>query len=134
MKSFIQKLILYKYRFPRFSRSMLYQQWKKTYAKVACMMYDNPSKNMIIIGVTGTDGKTTTCNIIHHIINENLGKAALISTALIKIGNETAPNMYKMTSLDPFVLQRTLQLAKNAGCQYAILEVTSHSLHQNKFE
>ncbi|MEI7478091.1 MAG: hypothetical protein WCJ81_06475 [bacterium] len=85
MKSFVQKLILYKYRFPWFSQSMIYQWWKKIYAKAACMMYDDPAKNMMVIGVTGTDGKTTTCNIIHHIINSNLGKTALISTALIKI-------------------------------------------------
>ena len=84
------------------------------YAKVARMAYDNPAKNMFIIGVTGTDGKTTTTNIVHHILQQNLGKTALISTAVIKIGDEVFPNTFKMTSLDPFKLWRIIQVAKNA--------------------
>ncbi len=134
MKSLIQKIILYKYWFPYFSQSMIYQRWKATYAKVASMAYDNPAKNMFVIGITGTDGKTTTTNIIHHIIQKNLWKAALISTAVIKIGDEVFPNTFKMTSLDPFKLWRIIQVAKNAGCQYLILEVASHAIHQHRFE
>lgn len=134
MKSFVQKLILYKYWFPYFSQSMIYQRRKAMYAKVARMAYDNPAKNMFIIGVTGTDGKTTTTNIVHHILQQNLGKTALISTAVIKIGDEVFPNTFKMTSLDPFKLWRIIQVAKNAGCQYIVLEVASHALHQHRFD
>ncbi len=104
------------------------------YAKVARMAYDNPAKNMFIIGITGTDGKTTTTNIVHHMIQQNLGKTALISTAVIKIGDEVFPNTFKMTSLDPFKLWRIIQVAKNAGCQYIVLEVASHALHQHRFD
>ncbi len=89
---------------------------------------------MFIIWVTWTDGKTTTSNIIHHIINQNLGRTALITTALIKMGDETFPNQYKMTSLDPFQLRKTIQLAKDVGCTYLILEVASHAIHQRRFE
>ncbi|MBP6085840.1 hypothetical protein KA478_01340 [Patescibacteria group bacterium] len=72
--------------------------------------------------------------MIHHIINQNLGRTALITTALIKMGDETFPNQYKMTSLDPFQLRKTIQLAKDVGCTYLILEVASHAIHQRRFE
>ena len=62
--------------------------------------------------MTGTDGKTTTSNIIHHIFNKNLGKTALITTAVIKFGDEVIANTYKMTSLDPFNLWKLIQIAK----------------------
>lgn len=134
MLSFLKKCIGYQYWFPYFMRSAIYQWYKKMYATIAALAYGNPTKKMFIIGVTGTDGKTTTTNLIHHIIQQNLGKAAVISTALIKIGDEVAPNNYKMTSLDPFKMWKILQIAQDSGCQYVILEVASHALHQHRFE
>jgi UDP-N-acetylmuramoyl-L-alanyl-D-glutamate--2,6-diaminopimelate ligase len=134
MISFIKKLILYKYRFPFLINSTLYQWWKKAYAKIASLLYNNPTKGMFVIGVTGTDGKTTTTNLIHHILQENVGKTALISTAVIKIGNEVIPNTYKMTSLDPFQLRKILQVVKESGCTHLVLEVASHAIHQHRFD
>jgi UDP-N-acetylmuramoyl-L-alanyl-D-glutamate--2,6-diaminopimelate ligase len=84
--------------------------------------------------VTGTDGKTTTSNIIHHILNQNLGKTALITTAVIKFGDEVIPNTFKMTSLDPFQLWKMLQIAKDVGCTHIVLEVASHGISQHRFE
>lgn len=89
---------------------------------------------MFIIWVTGTDGKTTTSNIIHHIVNQNLGKTALITTAVIKFWDETIANTYKMTSLDPFQLWKMLQIAKEVWCTYVVLEVASHGISQHRFE
>ncbi len=134
MLRLLKKCIGYQYRFPYLVRSVIYQWYKKIYSQIAALAYNNPTKDMFVIGVTGTDGKTTTTTLIHHIIQENLGKAAIISTAEIKIGNEVAPNTYKMTSLDPFKMRKVLQIAKDAGCKYVVLEVGSHALHQHRFE
>jgi UDP-N-acetylmuramoyl-L-alanyl-D-glutamate--2,6-diaminopimelate ligase len=134
MLALIKKLILYKYRFPLLINSTLYQWWKKLYARTASLMYNNPTKGMFVIGVTGTDGKTTTTNLIHHILQENVGKTALISTAVIKIGNEIIPNTYKMTSLDPFQLRKILQVVQESGCTHIVLEVASHAIHQHRFD
>lgn len=133
MKNFIKKVTLYDRWFPYFSDTNLYRFIKNISAQWAVFTNGNPSQGMFIIGVTGTDGKTTTCNLIHKIINDNLGKAILISTANIKIGNEEKFNHYKMTSLEPAHLQAILAEAKQLGCKYAVLEVASHGIAQNRF-
>lgn len=116
------------------TNSVFYHWWKVTYAKIARMTYENPAKNMFVVGVTGTDGKTTTCNLIHHVLNANLGKTALITTAVIKFGDEVIANQYKMTSLDPFDLRKLISIAKEVWCTYLVLEVASHGIHQHRFE
>lgn len=119
--------------FPYISETFIYRRVKTLIAKWAVVKYGNPSAGMFVIGVTGTDGKTTTCNLIHKIVNDNLGKALLISTANIKIWDTEQFNHYKMTSLDPAHLQAILASAKQAWCTYAVLEVASHGLAQNRF-
>ena len=105
MKNLLKTLVLYDRWFPYISESYVYRRIKSLAAKRAVVKYGNPSQGMFIIGVTGTDGKTTTCNLIHKVVNDNLGKALLVSTANIKIGDQETFNHYKMTSLDPSHLQ-----------------------------
>lgn len=88
---------------------------------------------MFIIGITWTDGKTTTSSIAHYIINSNLGKAAMISTAGIYIWDQIISNDTKKTSLDIMDLYKFLSQAKAANCEYAIIEVSSHGLEQYRF-
>ena len=134
MKKFIKKIIQYDKLYHNIKSSFLYHVWKKTSGKIANAMYGSPSKDFFVIGVTGTNGKTTTVNLIHKILNENVGKTMMISTANIRIGNEDIKNTKKMTSLDIFDLQSTLAIAKRAGCKIAVLEASSQWLDQYRFE
>ena len=85
---------------------------------------------MIIIGVTGTKGKTSTVNFIHSVLSESGQKVGLISTANIKIGEKEFPNKYHMSMPGRFILQKFLREMKNAGCKYVTLEVTSEGIKQ----
>jgi UDP-N-acetylmuramoyl-L-alanyl-D-glutamate--2,6-diaminopimelate ligase len=134
MKSLLKKLLMYDRIFPIIKKSAIYRLYKKSIAQLASALNGNPSAQFTIIGVTGTDGKTTTCNLLHKILTDNLGKTVMVSTATIRIGDQMSTNTTKMTSLDAFQLQSLLATAKDQGCQYAILEVSSHGLEQYRFE
>jgi len=100
------------------------------FAHAANIYYGNPAKKMTIIGVTGTNGKTTVATLIHHILNESGYKTGLISTLNFKIGNKVMDNLWKMTALPSFPLQKYLSKMEKAGCKYVVMEVTSHALDQ----
>lgn len=101
-----------------------------SFAHLANILYGQPAKDMIIIGVTGTNGKTTTATMIHHILTSSGYKAGLISTLCFKIGDKEFDNLYKMTALPSFPLQNWLARMKSAKCQYVVMEITSHALDQ----
>jgi UDP-N-acetylmuramoyl-L-alanyl-D-glutamate--2,6-diaminopimelate ligase len=93
--------------------SSVYQLRKKMAGQIANIVYGHPSKDFFVIGITGTNGKTTTANLIHKILNDHIAKTVMISTANIKIGNQDLENTKKMTSLDVFDLQSVLATAKD---------------------
>lgn len=131
----LKKVILRdKVWFPIFKNTFLYSAWHRSNGIIAKVIYGNPSAQMFVIGVTWTDGKTTTANLIHHIIQSNLGNCILISTANIKFWTQEIFNDSKMTSLNVFQLNRLLSDAKNQGINYAVVEVSSHWLAQYRFE
>jgi len=113
------------------------------------VLYGFPSKKLKVIGVTGTNGKTTTTEMISKILDYNPPttsshplaggrapeagcKVALMNSIRFKIGEKEEPNMLKMTMPGRFKIQRFLRQAVNAGCQYAVLEVTSEGLKQHR--
>jgi len=102
----------------------------KIRGQLAARYYGYPAKKMVVIGVTGTNGKTTTVNLIAKILEEAGFKVGLASTINFKIGNKEWINKTKMTTLSPFVLQKMLSKMVKAGCEYAIIETTSHALTQ----
>ena len=133
MKKFIKKLIWYDKIYITLKDSIFYQYYKKWRAKLADFLYENPSKDFFIIGVTWTNWKTTVVNLLHKILNENVAPTVAISTASIKIWDQEMENTKKMTSLDCFDLQQCLATAKASWCKIAVLETSSQWLDQERF-
>jgi len=134
MKKFLKKLIWYEKIYNIIKDSFIYQARKKLNGQIANLLYGYPSKHFFVIGVTWTNGKTTVVNLIHKILNDNVAKTVMVSTANIKIVNRNIPNEKKMTSLDIYDLQSILAMAKGSGCKIAVLETSSHWLNQYRFE
>ena len=134
MKSLLKKILFYDKIYPVLKNSFIYQSRKRLNGQLANALYGNPSKDFFVIGVTGTNGKTTTVNLIHQILNDNVAKCVAVSTANILVGDQVVPNKKKMTSLDIFDLQSTLAMAKDSWCKIAVLETSSHGLDQYRFE
>jgi len=106
--------------------------YHKLKAVVAAVWYRFPSEQMTVIGVTGTNGKTTTCHLITDILREAGNKVGMITTADFRIVDQVIPNQFKMTTLSPFVTQKMLRQMVNRGCTYAVVEVTSHAMDQSR--
>ena len=101
-------------------------------AVLANIMYGFPSRKMTIIGVTGTNGKTTTTNIIARGLKASGKKVFMFSTVNYFIGENEYRNNTKMTSPDPFLLQSLLKQAKNEWCEIAVIETSSHAMVMNR--
>lgn len=101
-------------------------------AYLANALYGFPSRTMTVIGVTGTDGKTTTSSLLYHILQESGEKAALISTVGAFMEGKRYSVGFHVTTPSPFFLQRYIKKAHDCHTKYLVLEVTSHALDQNR--
>ena len=99
-------------------------------AFAGAIFYEFPSGKLTVIGVTGTNGKSTVVELTSKILEEAGHKVASISSIKFKIKEQERPNLLKMTMPGRFKLQRFLRKALNSGCQYAVLEVTSEGILQ----
>jgi len=122
MKEFIKKFI----------PSFLIGWYHFLLAFFGALFYRFPGEKMIIIGVTGTKGKSTVVDFCHRIFQEAGFKTASLSSARFKIGLKERPNMLKMTMPGRFHIQKFLREALDNNCQYAILEVTSEGILQHR--
>lgn len=102
-------------------------------AIAANIRYNFPSKWITIIWVTGTNGKTTTCNIIAQWLRASGRKVFMYTTVNVMIWDEVIPNPNKMTSPDAFDLQKLFAIAKKENCDIAVIETASHGIlmHRN---
>lgn len=97
---------------------------------LASRWYGDPSRKLKLVGVTGTNGKTTTATLIYEMARLNGYKAGLISTVCNYI--ETQPIPAVQTTPDPLTLNSLLAQMVDAGCAYAAMEVSSHAAHQHR--
>lgn len=104
----------------------------KIMAIVAAVFYWFPADKMIVVGVTGTNGKTTTVNLITNILNTAGYKVGMISTINFQVGEERWVNDLKQTTLSPFQTQKLLKRMRREGCKYVVLEISSHALTQSR--
>ena len=105
---------------------------KRTMAMIAAAFYNEPSKYINLIGVTGTNGKTTVTHLIQRIIEENNQKCALIGTLGYKLSSNDNYKEAKHTTPQPPELQKDLRLMADDGIKNVVMEVSSHSLEQNR--
>lgn len=108
--------------------------YRKGRVKVVAARYGNPAKNLRVIAVTGTNGKTTTLNYLNEILKEAGHTTALFSTAVIEVAGKRRINDLNATVALTAQMQQFFRDAKQAHAQYVLLEVTSHALHQHKLD
>jgi len=104
--------------------------WKM--AVLANIVYGFPSRGMRVIGITGTNGKTTTCFLLRSILMASGRKVGMLTTVSFGFGEKLVQNRLNMTTISPFLLQKYLRQMRRVGCTDVIVETTSHAIEQNR--
>ena len=99
---------------------------------LASNFYGNPSEKLTLVGITGTNGKTSVSTLLFDIFKKMGYSSVLISTVEYRIGDEVFPSTH--TTPDIITLNKILYKAVEQGCQYAFMEVSSHGIHQGRID
>lgn len=103
---------------------------QKALAVIAANFYDNPSERLHLVGVTGTNGKTTVVTLLYQLFKALGYKVGMLSTVVNRIGNKEVAATH--TTPDPIQLNQLLAQMAAEGCQYCFMEVSSHAVHQQR--
>jgi UDP-N-acetylmuramoyl-L-alanyl-D-glutamate--2,6-diaminopimelate ligase len=104
------------------------QNVRTALANVACAFYEYPAQRLCTIGITGTDGKTTTSNLISAILDSAGRRNGLMTTVNFKISGQEWENSTRQSTLEALEIQQFLRETLDAGVDYAVIESTSHGL------
>lgn len=105
---------------------VLVRDTRRALALMSCAFFSHPSRGMKMIGITGTNGKTTTTYLVKHILEAQGAKVGLIGTNRNMIGDEVLET--ERTTPESYELQKLFDRMKRAGCTHVVMEVSSHSL------
>lgn len=112
----------------------LEQVYRKTRVQAISARYGHPARNLRVIAITGTNGKTTTANYVNEILKQAGYTTAMFTTAVIELAGKATINDLNATVATTGHMQSFFSKAKKARVDFVILEVTSHSLDQHKFD
>ena len=101
---------------------------RRALAVMSSNLYNHPSRDLVVIGVTGTDGKTTTTTMIHQMLLSAGRRAGSMSTVDIRFGDAVDLNDSRQTTLEALEVQQQLARMRDAGLKYAVIETSSHGL------
>jgi UDP-N-acetylmuramoyl-L-alanyl-D-glutamate--2,6-diaminopimelate ligase len=101
---------------------------RRALALMSSTLYGRPSRDMVVIGVTGTDGKTTTTTMIHQMLLSAGRRVGSMSTVDIRLGDAVDPNDSRQTTLEALEVQEQLARMRDAGLKYVVIETSSHGL------
>jgi len=101
---------------------------RRALALMSSTLYGHPSREMVVIGVTGTDGKTTTTTMIHQMLSNAGRPAGSMSTVDIRLGHAVDLNDSRQTTLEALEIQEQLARMRDGGLTYAVIETSSHGL------
>jgi UDP-N-acetylmuramoyl-L-alanyl-D-glutamate--2,6-diaminopimelate ligase len=101
-------------------------------ARIAANFFDNPSEKLTIVGVTGTNGKTTIATLLYNLYSKSGIKCGLVSTISNRIGEDEVPAAF--TTPDSIALNELFARMLEQNCRYCFMEVSSHAIHQKRVE
>ena len=116
--------------------ALVVKEGRRAAAAAASAAFDDPARNLTMVGVTGTNGKTTTTSIIRHLLDDGSGSSASIGTLGVLVGSqgEELPGGNGLTTPGPVELQRLLRALVDRGVSLVAMEVSSHSLDQRRVD